>query len=374
MRPVSEQFLLTLRGSHNAFTRVQVLTSFQTGVAPVGGTEINVIDGIVSQDGAADIRSSVDLTTNGGLNIFPQRPTDDLTPYGNELFIECGIQLANGSTEIVSQGYFRIDSVEQSSAPYGVIRVSGYDRMKGIVEARLTAPMSFPAGTSVGSIFTTLVLEVYPLATIEFESASFANSTLVSTQVAEESRFDFLNNIVTSNGHIMYWDYRGILVVKGMPDPMVAVWDVNAGAHGVLVDSTRGVSREGVYNAVVAVGESVNETPPVRAIAIDSNPNSPTYWYGSFGKVPRFFSSSFITTELQALNAAENILRKTLGLPYSVNFTSISNPALEPLDAVTINQVDVVALHVIETIVIPLTTLRPLTATTRRQATLALGA
>lgn len=373
MRPVSSQFLAALRGSHSMFTRVRVLSNYQTGIAPVGGVEINVVDGAVSQDGAADVRSSVELTTTGGVNVFPQRNTDTLTPYGNELFVECGVKLGNGSVEIVSQGYFRIDSVEQSSAPYGTIRITAYDRMKGIIEARLTTPISFVAGTTIASIFATLILDVYPLATIEFEDSVFAGSSLVNTQVAEEDRFDFLNNIVTSNGSIMYWDYRGILVIKASPDPTLSVWEVNAGTQGVLVDSTRSISRDGVYNAVVALGESVNDTPPVRGIAIDSDPNSPTYWFGNFGKVPRFFSSSFITTEGQALTAARGILQKTLGLPHSVNFASISNPALEPLDAIIIDQLDVVALHVIETLVTPLVATRPLTANTRRQASLQLG-
>jgi hypothetical protein len=374
VRSVSAQFLEALRGSHKVFTRVQLITGHQTGTAPVGGVVLNIIDGSVALDSDADVRASVELTTTGGLNIFPQHPTDELTPYGNELFIECGVELADGSDEVVSQGYFRIDSVEQSSAPHGVIRVIGYDRMKAIVEARLTAPISFVAGTSVESIFTILILEVYPEATIEFDDSAFAASTLVSTQVAEEGRFEFLHNIVTSNGKIMYWDYRGILVVKTAPDPTVSVWEVNAGAGGVLVNAARAISREGVFNAVVAVGESVNDTPPVRAIAVDNNPSSPTFWDGPFGKVPRFFSSSFITTYAQALNAAQNILRKTLGLPYSVSFTSISNPALEPLDAITIDQLDFVALHVVETLTIPLNAERPLTATTRRQANLQLGA
>lgn len=373
MRPVSAQFLLTLRGSHKTFSRVRVLTSYQTGTAPVGGITLNVIDGAVSQDGNADIRSSAEVTTTGGLNVFPQLASGELTPYGNELFIECGIELGNGSVEVVSQGYFRIDAVEQSNAPHGTIRITAYDRMKGIVEARLTEPIAFAAGTTVASIFALLIQDVYPLATIEFDDITFANSSLSSTQVAEEDRFGFLDNLVTSNGKIMYWDYRGILVVQDPPDPTTSVWTVNAGTQGVMVNSTRSLSREGVYNAVVALGESVNSTPPVRAIAVDNNPNSPTYWLGNFGKVPRFFSSSFMTTYEQALNAAQNILRKTLGLPHTVNFTSISNPALEPLDAITINQLDVVALHVIETLVIPLTPQRPLSATTRRQASLQLG-
>ena len=374
MRPVSAQLLATLRGSHKSFTRVQVLTSYQTGVGPIGGTVLNVVDGAVSQDGSADIRSSCEIVTTGGLEVFAQLPRGTLTPYGNELFVESGIELGNGSIEIVSQGYFRIDSVEQSSAPFGTIRVTAFDRMKGIIEARLTDLISFPVNTTITAIFDRLILEVYPTATIEFDDAGFASSGIASAQVAEEDRFGFLNNLVLSNGKIMYWDYRGILVVKTPPDPTTSVWTVNAGTQGVLVNSTRSLSREGVYNAVVALGESVNNTPPVRAIVVDDNSASPTYWDGNFGKVPRFFSSSFITTYTQAFNAAQNLLRKTLGLPHSVNFTSISNPALEPLDAITIDQLDVVALHVIETLVTPLVPQRPMTATTRRQANLQLGA
>lgn len=373
MRPVSTQFLDALRGSHKMFARAQVLTTFQTGVTPTNGIVVPIIDGSVSLDGDASIRSSLQLTTVGGTDAFPKTPGEEFTPYGNEIFVERGVELADGSIEIVSLGYFRLDSVEQRNAPFGAITITAYDRMKGIIEARLTVPISFTAGTSVSTIFSQLILEVYPYAVIEYDDIAFANATLAATQVAEEDRYQFLNNIVTSYGKIMYWDYRGILIIRTPPDPTVSVWDIDAGSGGVLVNFTRSVNREGVYNGVVALGESTNDTPPVRAFAFDNDPVSPTYWFGRFGKVPRFFSSSFIVTYEQALNAARSILKKTLGLPYSVNFSAIPNPALEPLDAVTINQLDVISLHVIETLVVPLDAESPLTGSTRRQADLQLG-
>lgn len=373
MRPVSARFLAAIRGSHKKFTRVRVFTTFETGTGPVGGTVLNVVDGSVSLDGDADVRAAVEVTIAGSATPFPIRSSDVVAPYGNELFVETGIELADGGVEIVSLGYFRIDTVEQSNAPYGAVRLTGYDRMKGIIEARLTTPLTFVAGTTMSVIFTSLIREVYPSATIEFDDPNFGSTTLSSTQVAEEDRFEFLDNLATSYGKIMYWDYRGILVVRNPPDPNTSVWEVNAGKEGVLVNFSRSVNREGVYNAVVATGESVNETPPVRAMAFDNDVTSPTYWFGRFGKVPRFFSSSFMVTYDQALNAARTLLKKTLGLPYSVDFSAIPNAALEPLDAITINQVDVVSLHVIQTLVIPLTVRNPMTGSTRRQADLQLG-
>lgn len=373
MRPVSDDFLRALRGSHRMFARAYVIRDYQTGTDPGGSAvEIPIFQGTVSFDAQADIRASVDILTDGH-GTFPTTTDSLIAPYGNELFIERGIELPSGVREVVSLGYYRIYNVEQASAPRGSIRVQGYDRMSGIIDARLLTPISFQAGTTLGAIFDTLILEVYPGAQIEYDDPEFPLRELASVQVAEEERFEFLQKIVRSFGKIMYWDYRGVLVVRTPPDLNQQVWEVNAGENGVLVGLSRTRNREGVYNAVVALGESVNETPPVRGIAYDNNRTSPTYFFGRFGKVPRFFSSSFITTEEQATNAAVSILQQSIGLPQSINFSSVPNPALEPLDPVMIFDLDEQSIHVIETISIGLEATDVMTATTRRQIIFTIG-
>jgi hypothetical protein len=113
----------------------------------------------------------------------------------------------------------------------------------------------------------------------------------------------------------------------------------------------------------------------VRALAVDSNPDSPTYWSGPFGKVPRFYSSPFITTTVQAQSAAASILRQSLGLPYSVDFSLVPNPALEPLDPVLVrySNRDAAETHVIEQLTVPLVASAAMTATTREQTLIAIG-
>jgi hypothetical protein len=374
MRPVSDAFLRTITGSHRMFARARVCTTFQTGVAPTG-YEVPIVDGDVRADSSADVRSSLDLTTAGidasYVGTWPLRPDGLLAPYGNELFVERGINYGNGTIEIVSLGYYRIDRTLQDEGPNGVIRLSGSDRMAGIIDARLTTPIQFPVGTSFATVFEQLVHEVYPLATIEYDFVA-SGSTFDTTHVAEEDRFGFLRDVAQSRGKIMYWDYRGVLKVVSPPDSTVPVYEVASGRGGTLVQLTRSLSRQGVYNAVVARGESADGTEPVTATVVDSNVTSPTYWNGKFGRVPRFYYSSFLSSYSQCVSAATSILQQAIGLPYSIDLSTIPNPALEPYDSIRIIMPDSTDVHVIDSITIPLTASGVMSGSTRKLITMEL--
>lgn len=369
MRPVSETFLRTLRGTHTMNARARVVTGFPTGVNPTG-TEIPIFGGDVQLDATADVRASVDLDTSAEL--WPADATSLLAPYGNELFIERGLVLPNGDFEWVSQGYFRVESPEQQQVPTGQIRVAGRDRMAGIIDAKLLAPTQFPIGTSVEDIFTGLVTEVYPTAVILFDFDA-ANVTFPQSHIADQDRYAFLRDIARSLGKEMYFDHEGKLRVYSAPDPGDPVFLVNHGRDGVLVEMARKLDRDGVFNAVVATGESPSDTvDPARAVALDANPDSPTYFFGPFGPVPRFYSSPFITNQQGAREAAAAMLTKSLGLPYTVSFKAVPNPALEPLDPVEITYADDarVERHVLEKVTIPLTAEATMSATTREQTSI----
>jgi Domain of unknown function (DUF5047) len=363
VRPVSEDFLTTVRGSHKIFTRVKVITTYQEGLAPTG-TAIDVVDGDVRADAKADVRQTVDLTTRGDRR-WPDVPTDLLTPYGNELFVERGVDFGNGTVEIVSFGYFRINSVDQDDGPDGEIKLAGSDRMIGLIDGRIPTPITFTTGTSLTTVFETLVHEIYPDATILFDFAA-DESTFDTQHVAEQDRYKFLNELAKAQGKVMYWDHRGQLRIESPLDPSSPVWEVNSGEDGILVKLQRELTRDGVYNAVVATGETTDESkPPVTAIVYDVNPDSPTYWEGRFGKVPRFYSSSFLTTVENATAAARSILLQAIGLPYNVNFQAVPNPALEVFDPIKITSREGSVVHVIDTLSTPLTADGVQTGTTR---------
>lgn len=371
MRAVSLRFLSALLGSHVMVSRATVLTTFQNGTAP-SGTVIPILGGDVTHDGNADIRATLDMLTDGTAK-WPRSQDAAFAPYGNEIFIQRGVDFGNGQVELVSQGYFRIYAVEQDEPPDGPLRIEARDRMSGIIDARLERPLQFAGNLTYDTVVSQLVRGVYPDALIDWDDAAGSNF-LLRTMIAEEDRFGFLNDLITSLGKIWYWDHRGRLQIKSPPNPGNPVWTVKAGRAGVLVSMGRELTREGVYNVVVATGEAGDSTPPARGVARDNNPNSATYWLGRFGQVPKFFSSPFITTNAQAAAAAGAQLLTSLGLPYNVDFRSVANPALEPFDPVTIaypsrsRGIDLTSeTHVIDQLKLGLTHADPTTATTREK-------
>jgi hypothetical protein len=372
VRPVSQAFLDTLRGSHSAAARATVCTTFQTGTAPTG-TEVPIMDGDVIVDGTAQIRSTLDLTTDG-TGMWPAGGPSLFLPYGNEIYVERGIAYSGGSVEYVGLGYFRIQAPQQSRPPNGPIRITANDRMSGIIDARLLAPIQFRAGTTLGTIVSLLVFDVYPAATIEWDDSTDA-ATIGQDLVTTDDRFKFLDDLFVAVGKIWYWDHRGVLVIKSVPDPAEPVFDLSAGANSVLVAMSRSLTRDRVYNAVVATGNSVNSLPPVQAVAFDNNPASPTYFFGAFGPVPRFFNSPLLETGAQAASAATTLLQKALGLPYNVDLTAIPNPALEPFDPVTTRAggSEPVETHIVQKLTIPFSADTAMTATTREQTVVLIG-
>jgi len=362
MRPVSTRFLEVVRNSHKACFRATVVTGMPTGVSPVG-IPIPILGGDIKLDANADIRGTLELTTEGAY-------WDVLDPYSAEIHVSRGIEFGGGEREWVSQGYYRIYNEDQEDAPKdGLIQVDGRDRMSGIVEARLEQPRQFVAGASVSAVFTALVLDVYPSAVIEYDFDA-ANTAFTGSHIAEEDRYQFLLDVVKALGKVMYWDHEGKLQVRDAPALTDPVADVTHGKNGVLVRMSRKRSREGVYNAVIVTGEAPGDAPAVRAVARDLAPTSPTYWGGPFGKVPKAYSSSFITTTQQAASAAAALLVRNLGLPYAVSFGMVPNPALEPLDVVTVSYRDraQTELHVIDKLTVPLTASGVMDADTRRRA------
>lgn len=364
-------------GSHVATFQAVVLDTYQDGDEP-NGVDIPIIDGDVKLDGAADIRGSLSLTTageQGGQLLWPSHATDLLAPFGNEIFVRRGIQI-NGQTVWSSLGYYRISNPDQNDAPDGPITLTGLDRMSRIIEARLLSPRSFLSNRTVHSVFDELVREVYPQATIVFDDPAVEFAQIGRLVESEDSRYDMLREVAESHGKIMYWDTSGILRVESVPDPQVPIWHFMAGRqNGVLMQASRSLSSEGVYNCVVASGEGASdEVEPVRAVVYDNNPKSPTYFFGRFGPIPKFYTSAMIVTEAQALRTATSMLRRSSGYPYNVNFTIAPNPAVRPHHPARVGYRDGKReIHVIESITIPLSVDAAMSGTTKEQTLTTVG-
>ncbi|PSK90577.1 uncharacterized protein DUF5047 [Haloactinopolyspora alba] len=359
MRPVSDEFLSAVTGTHTMAARARVLTTYQTGSDP-DGVEVGIIDGEVSGDATAAIRHELDLTT-------PARTDDLLTPYGNEIYVERGVSLRSGAVEWVGLGYFRIWEASQDGDSDQPVGIAAKDRMAGIMDARLEAPVQYLASNDLGFVFTDLVQAVYPSALVAFDDS--ASETLGRNTVVEKDRYAFLRDLAAAYGKVFYVDHTGVFRVETPPDPTVPLLTVAGGRGGVLLELSTELYRDGVYNAVIAEGEGTDDKPPVRAVVRDENPQSPTYYFGTYGKVPRFYSSQFIRLGTQAHRAARSILRQNLGLPYSADLSAVPNPALEVLDPISVRDRDTAQerTYVVKESTIPLTAQGAMTATMTEQ-------
>jgi len=162
----------------------------------------------------------------------------------------------------------------------------------------------------------------------------------------------------------MYWDYMGQLQVKSRPDGSAPVWHVDAGPGGVQVSAGRTLTRDGIYNAAVVTSDGASGSAPPLAVAYDNDPASPTYYHGTFGQVPQFWSSPAVTTVDQARAAAKLVLGKSLALPLQSAFSAIPNPGLEPLDVISVDYLTGSdPPYMADTLVMPLTASSPLTGT-----------
>lgn len=370
-------FAPVVSGSHLMVVEARVLTTFQSDNDP-DGEDLPILAGDVTLDGTAQVRGSLELETLGidrdtGRSRYPRRPSDLLAPYGNEIFVRRGVDL--GSEVLWSPlGYFRIESAEQDGDSESPIRLSGQDRMGGIVEATLLRPREYSASTPVASVFADLIGDVHPDATVVFDDDSgFADIGRVL--VVDESRYEPLREIADGLGKIFYVDGEGVFRVEDAPSDEDVVWEVRSGRGGVLLSSARRVTREGAFNAVLATGEGADQDEPVSGVAVDNGPNSPTRWGGRFGRVPIQISSPTIRTTAQAQRAAAEKLRRNLGAPHSADFSAVPNPALRPHHVVRVTARDGNRdVHVVESVVIPLVASGALSATTRERTHVVIGA
>lgn len=375
MRPVTDAFKATVTSTHAMVARARLVPPGQEGTNP-GPLDSNgeplyplaIVDGVVNFDATAEIRATLNLTVAAD---WPSNVFDMLNPYGAaDVFIERGVVYGSGTREWVSLGYYRTDDLDQDDAPSGTIELQLSDRMAGIIDARLETPRQYDSAVTIRFVVEDLVQEVYPGATVTITGFD-PDVALGSDRVVERDRYPFLLEIAKAHGCTVYFDYDGSFVMAPVPDLATAkaVASISHGAHGVLVGLSRKLTREGVFNAVVANGEQAGDGEPAHGVAYDLNPNSPTYWNGPFGKVPKFFSSSFLLNNEQCVDAAQAMLTRSIGLPYSVNFGMVPNAALEPLDVVDVKFSDRVGTerHALEKLSIPLVAARAMTANTRVQ-------
>jgi hypothetical protein len=337
-----------LQASHTTAVKVEVLTGTEVIgeiVGPIGGS-------VTVERAAVERRADVNFF-DATSTLTPTELTSLLSPgTGNNLRIWRGVRYPDGTEELVPLITGRI---ARSSGSWPNLSVSVYDFGWVIARARVEQPYVISAGENVVTAVTNLLADRFGSLQFNFPSTTQTTPLIVLEESADP--WDQAYRMTEAIGRRLHFNPLAVPQMADETAPVVdAVWSYQEGPDALIVDLELDLDVEGHYNAVIVTGESPELDVPVRAVAYNTDPSSPTQWGGPFGKVPMFYSSEFITTTAQAQQTANSMLLKELGMEAQIQVTGLVNPAHEVGDLVAIRRLasGVDANYYLDNVTIPL--------------------
>lgn len=312
--------------------------------------DLTVHDWSVSASSKSQTRWSLKNLLVSGTSIGRR----ELSPYGARVRFFMGLVYDRYNIEEVPLGVYRVEDISQSGIRTGRAMINGLSLESQVMDERFHKPRTLEIGTGEYWV-RTLLGEVLPEIGLSWRLGVDNLPKLIE----ERDRWGLIDgrsqdpSIARSLGGRVFCDSRGYFIAAPTPsledDP---VWSLHSGSDGVLIEPQQTLSRDKVYNQVVAIGEPEQDAKPIApAIASDDDPISPTYYKGPFGQVPLFYSSKMITSFVQAQRVAYGLLAPRLGLQQTVDTTSLANFAIEPDDVLSIEMPDgTTQTHIVDTI------------------------
>ena len=172
-------------------------------------------------------------------------------------------------------------------------------------------------------------------------------SRTVSNSGSNSPWTDISNLAVSIGGGTgeLFVDVEGNFKIVAVTDPnaVAPVWDYldgdSAQLGGRLTSVNRVITDSKTVNYVIATGESVTLASPHKAIAVDSDPTSPTYYRGPFGRVVGYEPGrKLLTTQQQVQNAADTFLNWFVGGDDQLIIKGVVNPLLDVNDVVRVRR------------------------------------
>ncbi len=330
---VSNRFLRALHHSHDVVSRVDV---WRGGV--LLESAIPVTGGSVTVDESSQVRRTLSLSV-GDLGLDPRDANSLLAPFGTELAVHSGIRFPEGDTEMVPLGVFQVEDAGRSGW-FSEVGLTGVDRSRTVAGARFLKPRATPQGRPIVQEISTFIREV----NTSYEVLDLTSATSYTAAATwERERWEAVETLADAIAADVVADPQGRFLIRRTPgtgplDAADAVWAVNAGPEGVLLDAQTGLTREGIYNAVVASSTADPDSPPITAVAYQRS--GPFRWDGPFGKVPRFYSSPLLRTRQMCERAARSVLARSVGYGRRITPTAVPNPALDAGDVIEVTLPD----------------------------------
>jgi Domain of unknown function (DUF5047) len=285
-----------------------------------------------------------------------------------------GLQFPNGRKECIPQGVFRVSKATVTDEGTPTLQVTGYDRSRTVARAALTTTYVVANASPITSAISNLVDFCLPFdvpvnkAILSVDPATTHGTLVYHEQDNPWTHCEELGSVI---GAEVFFDLDGWLTIQDTPDPANATdvaFQFIDGITSTMLSVQHDLDDEPGYNGVVVVGDSSQNTSTVpRALVVDNNPNSPTYWFGPYGRVPEFVTDSAVNSQQQATALAQGRLRQRLGWTETYVVACVPHPALTEEDLIGITRApsgvdDIVS---IEQMIIPFDTNTAMTMTCR---------
>jgi hypothetical protein len=371
MYPTSAAFQAALLASHEAIFRVDVLSNGAT----IASLSTNQVRGNITVDTTAAVQRSGNIQfVDPTGNLVPLVATDELTPYGNELRIWRGINLATGPewVPVITGGIF--DTIIEENGTGGfTITCDIFDRSRLVTLNPFTDVYSITNGTNTAVAIQGIVANRLPTAMYATMSHTYVSTGATTPAViygasGANDPWKSVSDLATSAGLFVSFDPLGNDSLIPIPSPTSVVPVASFVEGSNLVTVRRRLTAEATFNGVVATGQNTSSTAPYRGVAWDTDASSPTFYLGPFGMRPTFFTSPLINSNGAALAAATGQLALNLGGTEIVSFGTIVNPALAGYDVVQVQRTRVgipLTRYLIQSFNVPLDVSTPMDAVCR---------
>lgn len=330
MQTVSSNFLAAVKGSN---TPIFYADLWRDSVLV---TSLNVVDGSVRYDSTSNVQGTASLTVmdvDGTLT--PTSMGSTFTPFGAQINIRAGFKIGQ-TVETVSLGWFVIwdMTIDETWKEYSTGVVSKLVRKGTKIELSLkdltqqiadykflspTVPKKANAWLEIASLCSGIVSTQDP---------GYTPITIPKKLTYGEDRFEAIKALAAVHAAEPVLLPNGKLTLKLANETKTSAntapafgWNVN------LTDFKKSLSRDGVYNVVVARGKDANGNNLVQYATLN---DGPTRWNGPFGTRPVFYDTELINTSSALLAFATSKLnslatQNTQNIPV----TALPNPAIQ---------------------------------------------
>jgi hypothetical protein len=326
----SERFAASIVSSHDVYTRCDVLD--KTGQLIVA--TLDVVGGSVSVDTSRKTRRQTSITLQDPTgNLVPDEVTDLLQTYsGYQLQLWRGISWRDGTHEEFPLGTFDPSNPKINDTGDSLeISLDAYDHSKYISRVRWITPYVVPSGGNVATVIRDALETRMPGLQYNFQPT---NSTVPGATLgtsADNDPWDDLTKIAASDGMELFFDARGVVVLRDIPDPEndLIVRTFDDGEDSVVTSFRRENDASKMYTGVIVYSEGSEITEPIRVEVWRQDTDL---------RIPYFFPTGLIQTVEQATKTGESLLRTVGRAEFAVEMTAIPDPRLEDGDVVRITR------------------------------------